>query len=65
MEEFVGLLGLANDHWLDKKSILYQGWTTTQALTDADWNMLRMLYDSRITPGMSRDDALRIMRTIY
>jgi len=65
MEEFIGALGISNDHWLDAKSILYQQWTTVQKLTDADWNMLRMLYDSRVTPGMGRQEALRIMRGVY
>lgn len=65
MEEFIGALGLANDHNLDQNSILYQKWTTVQSLTDADWNMLRMLYDSRVRPDMGREEALRIMRGIY
>ena len=46
-------------------SILYRNRTTVQSLTDADWNMLRMLYDSRVRPGMGREEALRIMRGIY
>ena len=33
MEEIVGALGLTNDHWDDKTSILYQGWTTVQSLS--------------------------------
>jgi len=65
MEEFVGALGLANDHYIDSGSILYQKWTTTQSLTAADWNMIRMVYDSRITIGMKQSEALSIMRNIY
>lgn len=65
MEEFTGALGIANDHYIDSNSILYQNWTTTQNLTAADWNMLRMVYDPRVTPGMQKDKALRIMESIY
>lgn len=36
-----------------------------RSLTDADWNMLRMLYGLGVKPGMSREEALRIMRGIY
>lgn len=64
MEEFVGALGAANDHYLDQSSILYQLWTTVQKLTDADWLMLRMLYSSRIPAGMAKTEALGIMKTI-
>ena len=43
-EELVGALGLTNDHWDDKTSILYQGWTTTQSPSPLDWQMLNFLY---------------------
>ena len=46
-------------------SILYRERTAVRSLTDADWNMLRMLYGLGVKPGMSREEALRIMRGIY
>lgn len=64
MEEFIGGLGLTNDHYLDQKSILYQGWTTVQQPTDADWRMMRMLYDPRIVSGMTKEAALSVMATV-
>lgn len=65
MEEFIGMLGLANDHNLDKKSILYQPWTTVQKLTNADWLMLRMHYSRKVRAGMHISEAIPIMETIY
>lgn len=53
MEEFVGALGLANDHYLNRKSILYGEWTEVQSLTDADWLMLQFLYDERLEAGQT------------
>ena len=41
---FEHALGLTNDHWDDKTSILYQGWTTTQSPSSLDWQMLNFLY---------------------
>ncbi len=53
MEEFVGALGLANDHYIDRKSILYGEWTEVQSLTTADWLMLEFLYDARLSAGQT------------
>ena len=64
MEEFIGGSGLSNDHYLDENSILYQGWTNTQQLTDADWRMLRMLYHPSIKPGMTKKQVLPIAEKI-
>ena len=57
LEEVVGALGLPNDHGLNKKSILYEDWTTVQQLCEEDWIMLNMLYDSRVKPGMNISQA--------
>ena len=65
MEEFIGALGLANDHYLDKKSILYGKWTETQTLTEADWLMLSFLYDSKISTGLKWKEAFAILDKYY
>lgn len=57
MEELVGVLGLSNDHDLYTDSILYAPWTETQKLSDVDWLMLNMLYDSSVSCGMSMSRA--------
>lgn len=65
MEEFVGVLGLANDHYLDKKSILYGKWTETQKLTDADWLMLSFLYDQRFSAGLTWNEIAPSIEALY
>ena len=36
-----------------RDSILYDGWTTVQTLSDVDWRMLNMLYHPAVHPGMT------------
>lgn len=61
MEEFVGLLGLASDIDSPEDSIIYQQWTTTQQLSELDWQLLNLLYDARLSPGMSRAEAFKAL----
>lgn len=65
MEEFVGGLGLANDHYLDDDSILYGEWTETQSLTTADLLMLCFLYDERISAGRTFNDVQKSIEKYY
>ncbi len=53
MEEFVGGLGMGNDHYLYSDSIIYQPWTEVQAPSEVDWLMLNMVYSPHVQPGMS------------
>ncbi|MDD3110634.1 MAG: DUF2927 domain-containing protein [Eubacteriales bacterium] len=57
MEELTGSLGLTNDIDSDPDSIIHQGWTTTQELSDLDWRLLNQLYDDRLAPGMTFEKA--------
>ena len=61
-EALVGALGLANDHWDDPASILYQGWTTVQSLSALDWTMLNFLYSPVTKPGDKWDTVERALR---
>ena len=54
-EEFIGALGLLNDHFLYSDSILYQPWTTVQQPSEVDWLMLNILYSPRLSPGMDKN----------
>lgn len=65
MEEFVGGLGLANDHYIDEKSILYGEWTQTQTLTNADWLTLRILYDERFDAGLKWNELKPLIEQYY
>ena len=57
LEELVGALGLPGDHVLYADSILYDGPSETQTLSDADWRMLNMLYSPDVSAGMSWPEA--------
>ena len=65
MEEFVGGLGLANDHYLGEDSILYGVWTETQSLTTSDWLMIQFLYDDRIPAGLTFEQAKPLIEKYY
>ena len=60
-EELVGALGLPGDHMKYRDSILYDGWTTTQNLSEVDWRMLEILYSSELQPGMSEQEAKAVL----
>ncbi len=64
-EEFIGALGLANDHDLYKDSILYQPWTTTQQPSEVDWLMLNMLYSPLVSPGMEKNEIHRVFNNAW
>ena len=53
LEELVGALGLPNDIDNEPDSILYQPWTTTQELSALDWQLLNLVYDANLRPGMT------------
>lgn len=57
LEELVGALGLPGDHRRYSDSILYDGWTEVQSLSEVDWRMLALLYSSALSPGMSAEEA--------
>ncbi len=56
-EELVGSLGLPSDVGDHPDSILYGPWTTTRELSDLDWALLNLVYDGRLTAGMSWEEA--------
>ena len=62
-EEIVGALGLPNNHWYSKKSILYQGSSSVQQLSGLDWDMLNILYSPKLKTGMEQNEIHRIIRS--
>lgn len=60
-EEFVNMLGLTADLDFGPDSIIYQPYTTTQALADMDYEMLNLLYSSHLTYGMSLAQAKAVL----
>lgn len=61
LEELVGSLGLPNDLDDQPDSIIHQSWTTTQELSELDWQLLNLLYDTRLQPGMSLRQTRRAL----
>lgn len=60
-EELTQSLGLMNDAWSYADSMFYQGWTSIQQYSALDRDLIRILYDPRIQPGMNEDDV----RTVF
>ena len=57
-EELTQSLGLLNDSWDYPESIFYQGWTSVQEYTPLDVEVIEMLYEPAVIPGMLLVDAL-------
>lgn len=60
-EELTQLLGLGRDSWSYAESIFYEGPSEVSAFLPIDRSVIRMLYDRRLSAGMPRADALRIL----
>ncbi|MBR3927465.1 MAG: DUF2927 domain-containing protein [Clostridia bacterium] len=64
-EEFVGVLGLANDHYLNYDSILFADQNETYALTEADRLMLEFLYHPNIPAGLTWSEIEPLLLDMY
>ncbi len=62
-EEIVQVLGLANDHPQVRPSIFNDD-EEFALLTEHDENLLRILFDPRLEPGMTAEEAIPIVRQI-
>lgn len=62
-EEFVQSLGLTNDH-PDVRPSLFNDDEEFALLTQHDGDLLRILYDERLEPGMSSEEAMPVVREI-
>ena len=62
-EEIVQALGLANDHPEVRPSIFNDD-SEFALLTEHDEHLLRILYDRRLRPGMTADEAIPLVRRI-
>lgn len=54
-KELTQSLGMINDSYEYKDSIFYQDWTDTGSYAEMDREVIRILFDSRIEPGMTMD----------
>jgi hypothetical protein len=62
-EEIVQALGLANDH-PDVRPSIFNDDGEFALLTEHDEHLLRILYDPRLEPGMTIDQAMPIVRRV-
>jgi hypothetical protein len=62
-EEIVQALGLANDH-PDARPSIFNDDGEFALLTEHDEHLLRILYDPRLKPGMTADEAMPVVRRI-
>ncbi|HYG58906.1 MAG TPA: DUF2927 domain-containing protein [Symbiobacteriaceae bacterium] len=60
-EELTQSLGMFRDSWDYEDSIFYQGWTTTGTYAPIDETVVRLLYDPRLKPGMTREQVLALL----
>jgi hypothetical protein len=64
-EEVTQGLGLLADSLQYPDSIFYKDWTNTAVYSDIDRTVIQMLYRDDITPGMTRDGAIEVLRGQY
>ena len=57
-------IGMTNDHYCYEDSIICQGWTETQELSELDWLMLNLMYHPALEPGMTAEEAEGILMNI-
>ena len=59
-EELTQSLGLFKDSWEHSDSIFYEGWTTTDKYGPLDEATIRLLYQTQLAPGMTRNQVLSL-----
>ena len=64
-EGLVSILGLTNVHTSYTDSILHQGWSTRQNLSEVDWLMLNMVYSAHVSPGWSWPQTRDALSAFY
>jgi hypothetical protein len=63
-EELTQSLGLMRDSYRYRDSIFYQGWTRTVEYSQIDRQLIRLLYEPDMRPGMSRTQATQTIAQI-
>ena len=61
-EELSQSLGIMNDSYRYEDSIFYQGWTDTINYAPIDRVVISLLYDSRLIPGMTKDQVINVLQ---
>ena len=61
LEELTQSLGLMNDSYQYGDSIFQSEWTETQSLANIDYELIYMLYNSSLSPGMVESDVRSVL----
>lgn len=64
-EELTQALGLMNDSPLYEDSIFYEGQTATTEYSQIDRDIIKILYNEKIKPGMMRDEVIKVLKDIF
>jgi hypothetical protein len=64
IEEIINSLGISDTVWRTD-SVVYQYSDDNTALSDVDWIILKLLYDSTIQCGMNADACAEIVQELY
>ena len=60
-EELTQSLGLMNDSDKYKDSIFYQEWTDFTEFCEIDRAVIKLLYQKKVKPGMSKEQVLKVL----
>lgn len=63
-EELTQTLGLMKDSFRYRDSIFFQGWTDSNAYTEIDKAVIRLLYRPEILPGSGKTEVLTALRNL-
>lgn len=63
-EELTQALGLMKDSYRYPKSIFYQKFSRTNQYTNIDKKLIRLLYNNKIQPGMTKQQVDQVLRTL-
>ena len=64
LEEVVNGLGIS-DTILREDSIIYQGYSEVQELSEMDWLIIKLLYHPDIKCGMSQEECADVIKRLY
>ncbi|MBU0530017.1 DUF2927 domain-containing protein [bacterium] len=60
-EELTQSLGLMNDSNKYKNSVFYQEWTDVTDFSEIDKSIIKLLYQKKVKPGMSKEQVLKVL----
>ncbi|OJJ21449.1 hypothetical protein BKI52_12945 [marine bacterium AO1-C] len=63
-EELTQALGLMNDSYKYPKSVFYQKFSRSTTYTKIDKQIIRLLYNNQIRPGMSRQQVEQVLKRL-